>query len=224
MKTRIRIPAAWAKPRPLFTAPDPRMEPVRMAAWKSLFDGKSLNGWVIEDGKDLWKVEDSTIYCIGNGGGYLRSADQFENYVLALEFKVTKETNSGVFVRWSDIKDPVNTGIEIQVMDTAGKATPDKHDSGAIYDLVAPSSNPMKGVGEWNQMVIACQGPMISVALNGVPIAETDISKYKEAGKSPDGTVNKFKFPLASLPRKGYIGLQNHGKPVWYRNVLVLPL
>jgi hypothetical protein len=224
MTTRIRIPAAWATPRPLFTAPDPKLEPVAMAAWKPLFDGKSFDGWVVQDGKDLWKVEDGTIHCVGNGGGYLRSAGQYENFVLALECKVAKDTNSGVFVRWSDIKDPVNTGIEVQVLDSAGKAAPGKHDAGALYDLVAPSSNPMKAAGEWNQMVIACQGPILSVALNGVPIAEMDTSQYTTAGKNPDGTGNKFKYALASLPKKGYIGLQNHGKPVWYRNLLILPL
>ncbi|GAB4465865.1 MAG: hypothetical protein OHK0029_36830 [Armatimonadaceae bacterium] len=226
---RLSIPEAWFSGSPmsrraLFGAPQPVLEPVPMWAWKSLFDGKSFDGWVVQDNKDLWAIENGVIHCLGKGGGYLRTAEKYEDYVLALEFNVDKGVNSGVFIRWSNPNDPVNTGIEVQVLDSAGKATPDKHDSGALYDLVAPSSNPMKPAGEWNQMLISCKGPMVSVGLNGIPVASMDVSKYTEAGKSPDGTKNKFKYPMASLPRSGYIGFQNHGGSVWYKNILLLPL
>jgi len=195
-----------------------------MKAWKTLFDGKTLEGWVVRDKKELWGVEQNAIHCLGMGGGYLHTADQYEDYVLALEFNVDKGANSGVFIRWSDLNDPVNTGIEVQVIDSAGKATPGKHDSGALYDMVAPTTNTMKPAGEWNQLLISCKGAVISVVLNHTPVTSMDVSQYTEAGKNPDGTKNKFKFAMASLPRKGYIGFQNHGNRVWYRNILLLPI
>jgi hypothetical protein len=222
----IPIPARWMPRRPLFHAPTPGLQPVPEGAWRSLFDGKTLNGWVVED-KDktgAWVVENGAIHVTGKGGGYLRSEEQFENFVLAYEYNLDKETNSGVFVRWSDLKDPVHTSIEVQLFDSAGRTKLDKHDNGALYDLVAPTANPTKPAGEWNWMLISCNGPMISVLSNGVKVAETDLSQYTEPRKSPDGTPNKFKYALAKLPHKGYLGLQNHGFGLWFRNLLILPL
>lgn len=219
------IPSDWHTARPLFA--DPRQTastPVSIRRWKSLFDGTTLNGWSVDDNKELWVVENGTIHCLGNGGGYLRSLEQFGDFALACEAMVDKGVNSGVFVRWSDVGDPVNTGIEVQVIDSAGKPKPNKHDSGALYDLVAPTVNPMKPAGEWNRYVITCMGPDIRVRLNGVSVAQIDLSHYTRPGKNPDGTGNKFKYAMAALPRRGYIGLQNHGGSVWFRNLRILPL
>jgi hypothetical protein len=218
----IPVPTHWMPRRPLFAAPSPGLEPVPQAGWRSIFDGISLKGWVVEDKKECWVVENGEIRCLGKGGGYLRTEEQYENFVLAGEFNIDKGTNSGIFVRWSDIKNPVHTGIEVAIDDTSGKQYPGKHDTGAIYDMVPPVANAMKPAGEWNWMVISGNGPILSVLLNGMKVAETDFSKYTEAGKNPDGTKNKFRFAMATLPRKGYFGLQNHGGAIKYRNLMVL--
>ena len=146
------------------------------------------------------------------------------DFALVGEFNVERGTNSGIFVRWSDIRDPVNTGVEVQVYDSAGKPNPSKHDSGALYDLVAPMRNTMRPAGQWNRIAILCQGPYIGVRLNGPTVSEMDLSRYTQARRNPDGSENKFRYALASLPRRGYIGLQNHGNVVSYRSLRVLPL
>ena len=192
--------------------------------WRSLFDGKTLGGWVVEDKKELWAVENGALVCLGRGGGMLRSEEQFVDFALALEYNVDRGVNSGVFVRWSDLRDPVNTGIEIQVLDSSGNRRPSKHDSGAIYDLVAPSVNTARPAGQWNRLVITCRGPHIGVRMNGVATTEIDLSRYTQAGRNPDGGRNKFRYALASLPRRGYLGLQNHGGRVAYRDLRLLPL
>lgn len=197
---------------------------VPLRSWKPLFDGQTLNGWVVQDKAELWNVEDQAIKCLGRGGGYLRSADPYEDFALAGEFKVDKGTNSGIFLRWSNLRDPVNTGIEVQVFDSAHKAKPGKHDAGALYDLVAPTQNAMRPPDEWNRIVVFCKGPYIGVRLNGAKVSEMDTSRYTQPGRNPDGSRNKFRYALASLPRRGYIGLQNHGGVVWYRNLRVLSL
>jgi hypothetical protein len=220
----VPVPSHWMPRRPLFSAPDPDLEPVPAAGWRPLFDGSTLKGWSVDDKKELWTVENGAIRCLGKGGGYLRTEEQFENFVLACEFNIDKGTNSGIFVRWSELRDPVNTGIEVAIDDTAGKTKLGKHDTGAIYDMVAPTLNTMKPAGEWNWMVISCNGPLMSVLLNGAKVAETDFSLYTEPRKSPDGTPNKFRYAMAKLPRKGYIGLQNHGGVIQYRNLMILPL
>jgi hypothetical protein len=141
--------------------------------------------------------------------------------VLELEFKTADTTNSGVFIRTSDIMDPVWTGIEAQVSNSYGRNITRTGTAGALYDLVAPSSNPIHRPGEWNEMRITAKGPYLFVDLNGERITEANLSEWTETGKNPDGTDNKFTQPLRSFARVGHIGLQDHGRPVWYRNIRV---
>jgi hypothetical protein len=207
--------------------------------WKSLFNGKDLEGWVTTGKPEGWAVQDGTLACQVKGGGYLYTKEQYGNFALSLDFKVsppvtklnpktqkeeTHKCNSGVFVRWSDLKNPVHTGIEVQVFDSVGVTQPGKHDCGALYDMVAPCKNVEKPVGEWNHLVITCQGAQITVELNGEKTAEMNVDQYDKAGQNPDGTKNKFKFAWKDLPRKGYIGFQDHGHRVWYKDVKIQEL
>jgi hypothetical protein len=204
--------------------------------WRPLFDGKSLEGWATTGKPEGWGVEDGAIACLVNKGGYLYTKETFEDFALSLEFKVSppvpkvnpktkKEAmakcNSGVFIRWSDLKDAVHTGIEVQVYDSVGAGAPGKHDCGAIYDMVAPTKNVERPVGEWNRMVITCKGPMITVELNGEKICAMDQDQFVTPGLNPDGTKNKFKFAWKTMPRKGHIGFQDHGHRVWFRDVKI---
>ena len=191
------------------------------AGWKLLFDGKTLDGWKATGKAEGWAVEDGAIACKVMGGGYLYTAEQFGDYTLSIDYKVAPKTNSGIFFRWSDLKDPVNTGIEMQVFDSHGKANPGKHDAGAIYDIIAPAKNTSKPAGEWNTIVITCQDNLISIQQNGEKVSEMDLNRWTEAGKNPDGTTNKFKYAYKDLPRRGHIGLQDHGGKVWFRNIKI---
>jgi hypothetical protein len=192
--------------------------------WKLLFDGKSLNGWGATGDINGWKVENGSIVCLGGRGGYLYTTEKFGDFILSVDFKFVPGANSGIFVRWSDLRDPVNTGIEIQILDSYGRERPTKHDCGAIYDIIAPSQNTCKPAGQWNTAVITCKGPIVSVKLNGVTIAEMDLDKWTEPGRNPDGTRNKFRYAYKDLPRIGHIGLQDHGSRVEFRNIKILPL
>jgi 3-keto-disaccharide hydrolase len=192
--------------------------------WKLLFDGKTLSGWKTTGKPEGWAVEDGAIACTLMGGGYLYTEEQFGDFVLAIDYKVAPKTNSGIFFRWSDLKDPVHTGIEMQVYDSYGKDRPGKHDAGAIYDIIAPGKNTSKPAGEWNHVVITCRDNLVSVEQNGEKVSEMDLNRWTEAGKNPDGTTNKFKYAYKDLPRRGYIGFQDHGGKVWFRNVKIKPL
>jgi hypothetical protein len=119
------------------------------------------------------------------------------------------------------LKDPVNTGIEMQVLDSYGKKSPDKHDCGAIYDIVSPRIQPCKTAGEWNTAVIICNKNLVSIEVNNQKVAAMDLDKWTTAGVNPDGTRNKFTIAYRDLPRKGHIGLQDHGGRVWYRNIKI---
>jgi hypothetical protein len=194
-------------------------EKEKSEGWISLFDGETLTGWAATGSDEGWCVDDGAILCTVQRGGYLYTLEQYEDFVLSIDFKIDQGVNSGVFVRWSDLKDPVNTGIEMQVLDTYGRENPGTHDCGAIYDLVAPSKQTCKPDGEWNTAVITCNESLITVELNGEEIAEMDVDRWTTPGKNPDGTKNKYKYAWKDMPRKGHIGLQDHGGKVWYRNI-----
>jgi len=192
--------------------------------WKLLFNGRNLDGWKTTGKMEGWTVEDGAIACLAMGGGYLYTPEQYGNFRFSVEYKIAPKTNSGIFFRWSDLKDPVNTGIEAQVIDSHGKETPGKHDDGALYDLIAPAKNASKPAGEWNHAVITCRDSLVSIELNGEKVSEMDLDRWTEAGKNPDGTKNKFKYAYKELPRKGHLGFQDHGGRVWFRNVKIQEL
>ncbi len=190
----------------------------------TLFDGKDLKGWQKTPGP--WVVENGVLALKGRtddqmrNENYLWTNQQYGDFVLELEFKVAERSNSGVFIRTSDIKDPVQTGIEIQVASGPGEASISRGSTGGIYDLVAPSKKALKPTA-WNKYAITCQGPKITVALNGAVVSEANLDRWTVAHKNPDGSENKFDRPLKDFARQGYIGLQDHGSPVWYRNIRI---
>lgn len=192
--------------------------------WRLLFNGSDLSGWTVADAQEAWRVEDGAIHCTGRGGGYLYSNDQYKNFVLRIDFKMSPNANSGVFVRIWDRSDPVNTGMEIQILDSYGKANPDKHDCGALYDIVAPLRNAARPAGEWNSLSICCRDNRLLAFMNGEKIVDVDLNRWTEPGKNPDGTPNKFKYAYKEMVKPGYIGLQNHGHEVWFRNIKIRPL
>jgi len=183
--------------------------------WALLFDGKTSEGWTALKAAN---IEDGCINPFKSGNYVTFAKDKYADFVLACDFKLTKDCNSGVFIRTGDPKDPVQTGIEIQVYDSKPESH-SKHDCGAIYDLVAPSKNALKPLGEWNHIEITCEKSKISVVLNGEAVASIDVDKWTEAGKNPDGTENKYKKALKDFPREGLLGFQDHGKPCWFKNV-----
>jgi hypothetical protein len=211
------------------------------AGWTRLFNGKDLSGWVsvTQDGAaadpKAWVVEDGVI--TRNGKAYLRSENEYRDLVLDLEFKVgpphgDQRTNSGIFLRHKPDPSLVeqklkywwNGLLEIQLFDSYG-LEPDKHQCGALYDMIAPSQIASKPAGEWNRMTITAKGPKITIILNGEQVLDADLSDWSEAGKNPDGTPNKYHKSMNWLAdRSGYIWLQDHPGEIWFRNIWVKPL
>jgi hypothetical protein len=196
------------------------------SAWKSLFapdlsDAEFPAGvWSFQDGV-LTATEDQCIW----------SRASFGSSILDLEFKNDAETNSGVIVYASDIKDWIPNSVEIQIADDFAEKwakSPRTWQCGAIFGRLAPQKSAVKKPGEWNRCTITCKGQNISVLLNGQLVTVMDMSKWTSATKNPDGSDIPpwLSKPLADLKPFGRIGLQGKhaGAPIYFRNVKIAPI
>lgn len=192
----------------------------------ALYDGKSLDGWsyLPSELEPVWKA-DSKSGTLGRvvKGGAIWTDETYGDFILDLEFKLSKNCNSGLFVR-TDPQNPVQGGFEIQLFDSYEKTEIGSHDCGALYDAVVPRVNAVKPVGEWNRIQVRCKGPIIQITLNGERIVNANLDKWTTPQQNPDGSKNKFKTALKDLPRTGHIGFQDHGHNVWFRNVYLKQL
>ena len=195
--------------------------------WLLLFDGKDYTGWRCNNGKQVAsEVVDGCMQPYKSGGYIVIHERQFGDFILKCDVKMPERCNSGIFFRVEDPKNPVNTGFEIQV--AAGRGT-SCHDFGAIYDLVPLRKNTTKGPNVWNSVEIKCQGPKVSVRLNGELVCEMDADEFDEPGeRAVEGDhkyqLNGKKRAIKDFARRGYLGFQDHGHPVWYKNVKLLQL
>lgn len=199
----------------------------RAGGWLLLFDGKTLDGWTTNLKQPArTSVEEGALNPHRSGGYMLIHEKQWSDFILALDFKISKGCNSGIFLRTFPLtprsgKDVGFNGIEVAIDDTP---TAGYHDTGAIYDLVKPARNAMKPAGEWNHMEITCDRNRIEVALNGEKVTRMDLDQFPAPNRRPDGSEHKFDVAYRTHPRRGYIGLQDHGSPCWFKNIKLRPL
>jgi hypothetical protein len=202
-------------------------EKEKQDGWILLFDGQTTKGWMSPKEKPLAEshVQDGSLN--PHPCDYMLVYEKpWENYNLSLDFKISKKCNSGIFVRTFPLtprpgKDVGFNGIEIAIDDTT---TAGFHDTGAIYDLVKPTKNAMKPVGEWNQILITSDRNRLEIELNGEKVNQIDFDEWPEPSKRPDGTMHKFDVAYKTHPRRGYFGLQDHGSDCWFKNIKLLPL
>jgi hypothetical protein len=199
----------------------------RRQGWRLLFDGTDLKGWKVYNKAAIppqWTVENGTLTLTAGGAGDLITVDEFGDFDLTLEWKISPKGNSGVIYHIKEAPDLAQsyfTGPEMQVLDNEGHAdgkTP-SHRAGAIYDLVVPTNAVTKPVGEWNQARILIRKGHIEHWLNGVKVAE---SSYGDEAWRRLVAGSKFKqWPQFGRSLSGHIGLQDHGNRVWYRNIKI---
>ncbi len=181
-------------------------------AWKSLFNGKDVSGWVnVRDanaGKapERWLVEDGALTNKSDGVDDICSVEEFENYELELEYKVPPNGNSGIYLRGA---------IEVQILDSKGRtANLGAGDVGGIYGGAPPRANPQRA-GEWNTFLIKHVGYRIMVYHNGVLVQ----NNLFRAENTP-GCHEKY----VGTPRRGPLMFQGNHSKVWYRNIRIRPI
>jgi len=203
--------------------------------FRDLFNGKDLDGWVVEgpnadkQGNSMWSVKDGTIVCLGKSYGFLRyDKSQFGDFTLRVEYRFLPPSkdnprgNSGLGIRTIpfDHRRPMATrpsyaAYEIQLLDDAGKA-PNVHGTGSLYRYLAPTANPAKPAPEWNVVEVHCAGPRIAVTMNGQKILDADQTTLADIKDKPARTLAPPDKPL-----RGYISLQSHSGRVEFRKVQI---
>jgi hypothetical protein len=184
----------------------------------SLFNGLDLAGWKVIDGKDgNWGVDQGVLFTTGDGGGWLSSEREYDNFALDLDFRLTEGGNSGVFLRSPRQGDPAYTGMEIQVLDDYAdqyaRLQPWQY-CGSIYGVQAPSLRATKKAHEWQHYHIVALGPHVSVTLNDQLIVDADLTSHMDKESTHPGLKR----------RSGFIGLQSHTRRVEYRNITLKEL
>ncbi|KIC89785.1 DUF1080 domain-containing protein [Flavihumibacter sp. ZG627] len=207
--------------------------------WQLLFDGKTTNGWHTY-GKNTvgaaWKVTDGTLHLDASNksgwqtgdGGDIVTDQEFGDYHLKLEWKISPNGNSGIIFNIQD--DPAkykyvwHTGPEMQVLDNNGHpdAKIHKHRAGDLYDLIASSKETVRPVGEWNLAEIIQHNNKLELRLNGETIVTTSL--WDESWKSLLAGSKFRDMPDFGRFRSGRIALQDHGDNVWFRNIKIRKL
>ena len=212
-----------------------------------LFDGTSLEGWRGYNKDHVparWVIEDGCLKFNGSGGGEAQTGEggdiifdqKFKNFELTFEWKISKGGNSGVFYLAQEIEgQPIYISApEYQILDNenhidAGLGVDGNRQSASLYDMIPAKPQNSKGWGEWNTSKIVCYKGTVVHYQNDVPVLEYHLW-------TPQWTemLQKSKFSQAAWPiafdllnncggenHEGYIGFQDHGDDVWYRNIKV---
>ena len=175
---------------------------------------------------EAWVIEDGSLKTIPGGKGVdIISTETYKDFELELEWKVQSGGNSGIFYFATEESHSIwQSAPEMQVLDNT--AHPDRlrkvTSAGSLYDLIAPSEDVVKPLGEFNQVKIISQNNHIEHWLNGMKILE-----YEYRSDALKNLISKSKFkdmPYFAKALSGRIGLQGDHGEVWYRNVRIRKL
>jgi hypothetical protein len=192
------------------------------AGWIELMDPAHWRVFGAEDSGAGWVFADGVLALVEPGAGDIVSRESFGDFELVLEWRISACGNSGIFFRGDPEREPWATSPEMQVLDDTcdyGYDVPDTWKAGAVFDLYAPPEGVVRPVGEWNEVRILAHGPHTELWLNGVKVAE-----YEQGSDEWNERIANSKFhdwDGFGLYFEGPISLQDHGDPVWYRNIRI---
>jgi hypothetical protein len=177
----------------------------------SLFDGKTLDGWSVQEGpSSAFRVEDGTIVVDegSNFPAWLRSDRQYENFDVRGEFFLKGWMNSGIYLHAPEHGRNMWVGMKINIFHQADKE-PKPESAGSIFPLIAPRAVHVRSKGEWNTFRALMDWPRLQVWMNDTLLQDLDLE-----------TVPELRHRL----RRGYLGLESLSYPVRFRNLRIREL
>ena len=216
----------------------------------AIFDGKTFNGWRGYNRQDVpgrWTIDNGAIKFNGSGGGEAQSNDggdliygtKLKNFELELEWKISKGGNSGIFILAQEIPgQPIYISApEYQVLDNerhpdANMGVDGNRKAGSLYDMIPAKPQTAKPAGEWNKTKIVCYKGTVAYYLNDQCVVEYHLWTPQWKELLDNSKFSKDKWPEAydlllncgGENHEGYIGFQDHGDDVWFRNITIKDL
>jgi hypothetical protein len=213
-----------------------------------IFDGKSFKGWRGYNKDSIpgrWTIEDGALKFNGSGIGEAQEKDggdiiftrKFKNFELAFDWKVSKAANSGILYLAQEIKgEPIwISSPEYQILDNANHADAlagedGNRQSASLYDMIPAKPQNSKPYGEWNTGSIIVAKGSVFHKQNGKTVLEYHLwtpkwnelianSKFKPKGDYP--LAYGLLTNLGGPNHEGYIGFQDHGDDVWFKNIRI---
>ncbi|MBN1145372.1 MAG: DUF1080 domain-containing protein [Bacteroidales bacterium] len=231
----IAVTCMQCKPKETATPEANRLSAEEISeGWELLFDGVSFNGWRNFNSDTLvgWVIDSGNLLALGQGGDHANdiiTIREFENFELSLEWKTSVGGNSGIFfnaVEDSAIKAIYEIAPEYQIIDEVtwdGDSLTEGQKAAGCYDMYyAATAKKLMPVGQYNVSKISVNKGRVQHWLNGDKVAEYQMWTAEwDSLKS----VRKWKdYPLYGTARKGHIGLQDHGRKTWFRNIKIRSL
>ncbi|NBC84454.1 MAG: DUF1080 domain-containing protein [Bacteroidetes bacterium] len=223
--------------------PNTLTEAEKADGWELLFDGESPGKWrgYLKDSfPNGWIIADGMMHCPGSGKGEAGGDDRgdiiyndkFSNFHLKLDWKISKGGNSGIFYLGQESPEYGAiwmTAPEMQILDN--KRHPDasagkdgNRMAGALYDLIPGDSSAVNPAGEWNTVEVKVYKGSVWHIVNGETVLEYHLWTDKWNNLVADSKFPELNENWADVAQEGYIGLQDHGDDVWFRNIKIKEL
>jgi hypothetical protein len=217
-------------------------EQEKAEGWILMFDGETTNGWREYNETTFpdtgWYIEDGCMVCENSGmgeagfGGDIVYDKQFTNFHFKVDWMIEEGGNSGIFFLAQEVPDKNiwYTAPEYQILDNFSTHVDNtlgvdgNRRAGSLYDLIPPDPQNARGAMEWNTAEIISYEGTIAFRMNG----ETTIEFHLWTDEWNEMIANS-KFPdfnpdFAKVAKTGFLGLQDHGHAVWFRNIKVREL
>ncbi|MFT0716113.1 DUF1080 domain-containing protein [Flagellimonas lutimaris] len=201
--------------------------------WELLFDGKTMEGWHLYNNPNadsVWEVVDGELHSNANDesltAGDLVTDKSYTNYELMLEWKISGNGNSGVFINVQEMPDVPTawqSGPEYQILgaDHMDYDVPEKR-PGCLYVFLPQQNKVEVKQGEWNKTLIKQVNGKIEFYLNGVLTAQEDLSS--SGWKEKIAETHFSKYPEFGKTTQGKIALQYWYFETWFRNIKIREL
>lgn len=208
--------------------------------WVLLFNGKNFDGWRQCNGTTMpanWAIEDESMEVFmaegkqpgqGAGGDIIFAQKKFKNFEISIDWKAGKMANSGIFYNVREVpgKPVYYASPEVQVLDNKD-ATDNKvasHLAGSLYDMIAADPKTVNPAGEWNTVVIKVKDGKVTHTQNDVEVCSYTLWTPEWDKMIANSKFKDFPGFTEGISKEGYIGLQDHGYSIWFRNIKIREL
>lgn len=208
--------------------------------WIMLFNGSDFTGWRQCNGTEMpknWVIEDNAMKVFtgegkkpgqGSNGDIIYAGKKFRNFELSIDWKTEKMGNSGIFYNVREVpgKPIYYAAPEVQVLDNVD-ATDNKipsHLAGSLYDMLPADPKTVKPAGQWNTIVITVKDGKVTHTQNGVKVVEYTLWTPEWDTLVQNSKFKTFPGFTEGISKEGYIGLQDHGYTIWFRNIKIREL